>query len=205
MVRKPDIGPDQLLILGDEAVKSKNLRDAVKYYKMAVKQAPAHQKARLKLAWTYWHANRVKRAVKQMEAAIELDPDNAELTKTLGTWGLQLMKREMAQRWLERTVELIPRDADAWFLLGITHREQGQPRTALECWEKGLAIEPKNLDALNNTADLLVEIGDLTEAAVLFKRARRVDPKDPYAKKRLRKLKKKRAASHYRGMGKKRR
>ena len=62
-----------------------------------------------------------------------------------------LLKDNMdADHWLTRSLQVDPRDPQAWYYLGRTKYSSGQFREAIEAFEQCLKLEPRNVEAENN-------------------------------------------------------
>ncbi|HKF25370.1 MAG TPA: tetratricopeptide repeat protein [Candidatus Acidoferrum sp.] len=55
-----------------------------------------------------------------------------------------------ASKWLERSVEDDPRDAEAWYYLGRAKYNENRFEEAVRAFEQCLAIEPRNVKAQSN-------------------------------------------------------
>lgn len=70
--------------------------------------------------------------------------------------------------------------ASANVQLGRYQQELGNPAAAQAFYEKALAIDPKNVDALNALGRLYAERGDLQRAAATFRRVAELAPQRAY-------------------------
>ncbi len=91
--------------------------------------------------------DRVPEALAEFERALALAPDHGEAKGAL----LHLLRREMARapsnadavQYMERIVEVEPRDLQTWTILGGTLSELGDLRGAIDAFERALAINPE--------------------------------------------------------------
>jgi tetratricopeptide (TPR) repeat protein len=76
-----------------------------------------------------------------------------------------------------------PKWADAWVVKGLALERLGQPRRAMECYNKGAEAEPGNFLVHLNRAELHEKEGHLQEALADFSKAIDLEPAkpDPYA------------------------
>ena len=65
---------------------------------------------------------------------------------------------------LQKVVEDEPRNADAWNLLGYSHRKLRDYEQALTYYQKALTIEPKHRGVNEYLGELYLETGDLKSA-----------------------------------------
>ena len=69
--------------------------------------------------------------------------------------------REATYRW-QRAVAIDPTYAAAWNNLAVAHEHEGEFESALEAYERALALEPNNLSIQQNY-ELFREINDRTQ------------------------------------------
>lgn len=70
-----------------------------------------------------------------------------------------------AAHWLERAVQMDPKNKDAWYYLGRTYYTQSLPQNARKAFETVLALDPHDSKAENNLG-LLFETDGNTDAAI---------------------------------------
>ncbi|MBF0445813.1 MAG: tetratricopeptide repeat protein [Magnetococcales bacterium] len=66
--------------------------------------------------------------------------------------------------------------AQAAFEQGVSFQHAGEYSKAIESYERGLAIQPTNIEALNNLASALHSIGKLGKAVEIFQKAISIKP-----------------------------
>jgi tetratricopeptide (TPR) repeat protein len=69
-----------------------------------------------------------------------------------------------ARAQLDRTLELEPRNNDAWKLRGLLQSEAGDPNGALASWRRAIEIDPLDVDAGRRIAFELEKRGDVDGA-----------------------------------------
>ncbi len=124
---------------------------------------------------------RLSEAERQARTLLRAHPEAGMLWKILGIALLRQGRDPLAA--MRRTVQLLPRDAEAHGNLGLALHDQGQWSEALESLERALELRPDNtevrlaaLRALNNLGNGLRDAGRLREAASLYRRAIELDP-----------------------------
>ena len=65
---------------------------------------------------------------------------------------------------LEESVDLDPRNWEAWNKLGLAYAARGAPDKAMKALKKAARLAPKNAEALNNYGWLLIARGEYAEA-----------------------------------------
>ena len=96
--------------------------------------------------------------------------------KALGVVYKQLCRNEDALVCMEKSVLLLPSDAEAHNNLGATLRDLGRNDEAVESYRSALKIKPDYLDALNNLGVTLKELGQFNDAELIFRRILQIKP-----------------------------
>lgn len=111
-------------------------------------------------------------------AAITLQPDDAELHLELG----QLYRTAGADTWdralwhFEKSLQLDPTMADAWFELAALDEDQDRSADALAHYEQAIAAQADHCPSLSNLARLKKLAGDPATAELLLDRCLSSDP-----------------------------
>lgn len=79
-----------------------------------------------------------------------------------------------ARDWCCRALEADPANPDAYYLLGMTHTEEGEARLAAEALRKAVYLDPTFILAYIGLASELAKIGDHTGAERALTNARRL-------------------------------
>lgn len=119
----------------------------------AVKSCPADIDARRHYAEVLWKRGERMEAVAQINEALRLSPEDAELCVQGGGMYLEMGLFEDADRLAREAVRVAPRSADAWHLRGQVSLARGQAEPALADFHRALALEPADRGVLIDTAD----------------------------------------------------
>lgn len=93
---------------------------------------------------------------------------------------------------LKQALHFVPDNADAWYLLGACQEHNPRwRRDAAESFQKALALDPNNVEALISLGDLYRSEGLSTRAQTCYEDALKISPEADQAKRRLQALKKK--------------
>jgi len=84
---------------------------------------------------------------------------------------IERAQTSLAMAALERVTAVYPEDARAWFILGQMRQEAGDYAAAAGAWERCLAIEPGQNDAIANLAAMAGSLARPLEAASRFEAA----------------------------------
>ncbi|MGD0505265.1 MAG: sulfotransferase [Steroidobacteraceae bacterium] len=124
---------------------------------------------------------RLSEAEREARALLRVHPDAGMLWKILGIALMRQGRDPLAA--MRRTVELLPRDAEAHGNLGLALHDHGQWSEALESLERALQLRSDDeqvllaaANALNNLGNLRRDAGELREAVSLYRRAIELDP-----------------------------
>jgi len=76
-----------------------------------------------------------------------------------------------ASKWLTRSVEKDPSDAEAWYFLGRTKYNENRFEDAVRAFERCLALEPRNVKAQSNLGLSYAGLNRVTDAEKAFLKA----------------------------------
>jgi len=135
-------------------------------------------------------AGRADEAECQARARLESLPTAGILWKVLGV--AQRRQGKDALPALERTVQLLPRDAEAQANLTTalldeaqSLRERGRAAAAVPLYQRALALDPRAVAAENDLGNVLQELGRYDEAADAYRRAVALAPRDARVRSNL--------------------
>ena len=97
---------------------------------------------------------------------LELDPSNAVAYQNTGISLLMLKRDDEARQNLEAALRLGKRHARAWNALGVAWLRLGDPKKAIDAWQRCLEINPEQYDALYNVGRVAGQVGDWKTARV---------------------------------------
>ena len=122
-------------------------------------------------------AGRLDDAIALTEAALQEAP-RSPLRLYLNFTSLLYRKGmfERSVRWCRAGLEVYPRDADLWNVLGVCLRRMGESGQALEALNAGLKLNPKHDGLLHNKGNVLNDMKDGPGAVAVFSRLVRTTP-----------------------------
>jgi tetratricopeptide (TPR) repeat protein len=94
-------------------------------------------------------------ALREYEAALELDPESAFMYEQAAELALEIGRTDRAVELSQRFAALAPNDPQAHFLLGNVHWARGEFEEARAAFEKTLEIRPDFQEALFTLGNLL--------------------------------------------------
>jgi len=170
---------ERLLEGGQQAEAEGNVREALVRYEAAVKVAETESLPRLRLGTICHRLRDYARAREVLEAASQLDPDNADVAFRLGVTCEALGDREQARVAYSRTMMLAPSSWQTWFLIGRDHRQLGHTGVARLAYLRAVEASPDEAEVLAELGTLLWEMGMRDDALPFLERAALSCPVDP--------------------------
>jgi cytoskeletal protein CcmA (bactofilin family)/tetratricopeptide (TPR) repeat protein len=109
--------------------------------------------------------------VARLKKDIEKDPKNPEAHLTLSKIHLDKRDYKSAIAALEDAVKALPNNEEIRTAMGQTYNRAGREKEALKHFTALAQINPNSVEAINNTAFIKAETGNLNQAEALFKKA----------------------------------
>jgi Flp pilus assembly protein TadD len=122
--------------------------------------------------------HRPQEAAVHYRTAVAGWPDNAELRLNFALALLDTGDNERALEQLDTAAGLRAGDPVAYLITGKLLLQQSRPADAWKVYERALAIEPKQLDALMGSAVALTQLRRPEEATEKYRLALEADPRN---------------------------
>jgi TolB-like protein/Tfp pilus assembly protein PilF/predicted Ser/Thr protein kinase len=120
-------------------------------------------------------------AKRTLENAQKLDPNSAETQLALGYYQYWVLRDYRAAKTMfGRVSRLLPGSSEVPYALGLVTRREGQWDESVAYFEQALALDPRNVDLLNQTAGTYAMRRQFPAALKLYDRALDILPNDPY-------------------------
>jgi len=169
----------------NEAQKEQMLDRAIPYLNRALEIHPNYKNAALLLGNAYFYKGAFESAIQSYERALNISPDYKEAIKNLAITyrdagryaGEKEQNLTKAKNYLERSIQLVDTDPDAYRLLGITHGMAGEHPEAIKYFTKVSEMLPNNAGAFVNLGKAYQYYGDDEAARINFQKAIQIDPK----------------------------
>lgn len=87
-----------------------------------------------------------KEANEYFDAAIEIDPEDAEIWNFKGSYYLSIKKYEDAIECLDKALKINPNRADCWLNLAGAYDGFGDYKKAINCFDKSIKIKPNRMN-----------------------------------------------------------
>jgi len=119
--------------------------DSVKYLKQTIKSNPKHAPAMNLLAYIYAEKGTdLDEALKLINNALELEPDNGAFLDTLGWIFLKKGMPDHAITEITKALKTIKDDATIYEHLGDAYSKRGNKNEAIKNWKRSLELNPEN-------------------------------------------------------------
>ncbi|MBN1206569.1 MAG: tetratricopeptide repeat protein [Myxococcaceae bacterium] len=135
------------LLLGDVRLAQKKPTEAEAEYRKVLQLAPGHIGAQIAVGKALQAQGRNEEAIRYLEAAVQAGGNNLDLWASLGSVNRRAGRFQRAVEVHRRVVELAPRLALGYLLLGADHFATGQWDQAIEDYSNALAAEPGHVAA----------------------------------------------------------
>ncbi len=153
------------------------LRLAIEQYEQIIKLDSTSVEDHVMLGRLY-HANgQIKKAEEEEKIAIKLAPDSEEAVTTLAL----LYNEEGDAAKATETLSSVPeasRSAKLYSALGETYGQQKNYKKAIEAYQRAIAVDRDNLDAIRGLADSLQNDGQTDKALEQYKIIADANPED---------------------------
>jgi predicted O-linked N-acetylglucosamine transferase (SPINDLY family) len=138
---------------------------------------PAETIARkFELALSHHKANRIDDAKRLYDEVIDQAPGHGGALFYRAAIAHQEADHEKAISLLRRCIELNPKQADYYNILGASLDRQGKPKDAASAYRTAIALRPDFTSALANLGGILVRLGKLNEAIDCYRRVIALNP-----------------------------
>lgn len=162
--------------LADAYLESNDSYTALEVLRDAKRRFPAHIPTLLKLADFQLITKQYLDGLKNVNAAIQKSPQNADAYYLKGLFYRDMNAPLKAMEAFQKAVELNPDLSDAYLIMG-NMMSQENPELALRFYNNALLSNPKDAIALHSKALHLHQMGRLDEAIVTYKKVHRLDPR----------------------------
>ncbi len=121
---------------------------------------------------------KTEQTIKDLDRALEIDPDDLIGLRNKGIILVNLGKYEEAIKVIDDLLEKYPNNSRILSRKGLSLEILGKHSEALEYLDKALEIDPNDLTGLRNKGIVLVNLGKYEEAIKVIDRVLSLDPSD---------------------------
>jgi len=169
-------------LMADAEGNQEEAQKAVQYFKDALKADPKSSEIYEELTDLYLRLGRTADATTLAQEALKQDPDNVNAHRMLGrVYYSQINKNgqdqideralRLAIQEFQKVTEKDPKDVDSWVTLGRLYHGTNDTTNAENAYNKALAVEPDNEEALTGLAMVYGNLGDTEKAIEKLKAA----------------------------------
>ena len=126
-----------------------------------------------------------ERAVKKLETALELAPDDFEAMVNMGIALDRLGRSDDSLGFYRRALGVHPDSAVVYNNMGAALWRSNNPEAALDAFRSALRLNPRDASAANNMGIINMASGAYAEAEGYFKQALEIDPDSQAARRNL--------------------
>lgn len=152
------------------------LADAETLYRRALESDHGHFEARHHLGIVHYQRGEHIAAIRQIDAALQLNPNVAAAHNNRGVALAALQHGEEALASYDRAIALAPGYVDAWINRGNALKELGRFELALASYDKAIALAPGQAIALAKRGNVLQVLHRLEDAVESYDRAIALKP-----------------------------
>jgi tetratricopeptide (TPR) repeat protein len=172
---------DSLLLDARTAYQNGKLSHAAKHYREYLKFVPDNAAVWHELGGALFQTEHLPGALKALENACLLDPEDPDFASDLGGLYLSLGKTNDAQRALEASLALSADSVGAHYNLSIVYNTQSRAADSIASLIRCISIEPEFADAHYNLGVAFRDQGDLGKALSAFEKVLGLQPENTQA------------------------
>jgi predicted O-linked N-acetylglucosamine transferase (SPINDLY family)/cytochrome P450 len=145
--------------------------DSLDSLRRALAAQPNHPRALTALGTQLLDRGEAAQALAHFDRTLLVAPGSGAVQARRGHALQALGRTAEALEALCTATAMEPANAEAWSFLGFLRLSQQQPKAALDCCDRALALRPDLSDALHHRAIALQNLGRFLEAAEAYRRA----------------------------------
>jgi hypothetical protein len=143
---------------GQTVARASYWANSTTYLENIIAFEPAYDVAQYQLALLAMRSGDYVRAVEQLEKVLDLRPDlrsglEGTLADAYAELGRSLAERgdlAAAMTALQKALQYNPRRSSTWNAIGVVNFLRGEPVQAMSDWQRAVALDPRNQEAVRN-------------------------------------------------------
>lgn len=176
-------------VLGRVLTRQERFDDALDAFAESSRLMPGFPETHNQLSYLFYRTDDAGDALAEARTALSMDPANAEAYRYLGLAlyadGHYAAALHAFEESLAREPEGSLANADVYFDIGITHRDQGDLRLAAIAYRRALSLRPDFWEAHSNLGVVLHDQGKLDEAIEEYRIAKGLNPSEASVRNNL--------------------
>jgi len=176
-------------VLGTILRREERFDEALDEFTESSRLLPGFPETHSQLSYLFYRDDDSESAVAEARTALSMDPANAEAYRYLGlalyAGGHYDAALHAFDEALAREPEGSLANADVYFDMGITNRDQGDLRRAAIAYRHALSLRPDFWEAHSNLGVVLHDEGKLDESIAEYRLAKRLNPSEASVRNNL--------------------
>lgn len=176
-------------VLGTILRRQDQFDEALDEFTNSSKLMPGFPETHSQLAYLFYRTDDAEDALAEARTALSMDPANAEAYRYLGLALYADGHYDAAVHAFDGSLQREPTgslaNADVYFDMGITHRDQGDLRRAAIAYRHAISLRPDYWEAHSNLGVVLHDQGKLDEAIAEYRIAKRLNPDEASVRNNL--------------------
>jgi tetratricopeptide (TPR) repeat protein len=176
-------------VLGTVLRRQDRFDEAIDEFTEASRLMPGFPETHSQLAYLFYRTDDAEDALAEARTALSMDPANAEGYRDLGLALYSDGHYDAALHAFDESLQREPTaslaNADVYFDMGITYRDQGDLRRAAIAYRHALNLRPDYWEAHSNLGVVLHDQGKLDEAIAEYRIAKRLNPDETSVRNNL--------------------
>ena len=176
-------------VLGTVLRHQERFDEALDEFTESARLTPSFPETHSQLSYLFYRNDNSADALAEARTALSIDPANAEAYRYLGLALYAGAHYDAALHAFDQALLREPAasqaNADVYFDIGITHRDQGDPRRAAIAYRHALALRPDFWEAHSNLGVVLHDQGKWDEAIAEYRAAKKLNPDEASVRNNL--------------------
>lgn len=176
-------------VLGTVLRRQDRFDEALDEFTESSRLTPSFPETHSQLSYLFYRTDDAADALAEARTALSMDPANAEAYRYLGLALYADGHYDAALHGFDEAIlrepPASPANADVYFDIGITHRDQGDLRRAAIAYRHALTLRPDFWEAHSNLGVVLHDQGKLDEAIAEYRTAKRLKPDEASVRNNL--------------------
>jgi len=160
-----------LLYAAKAYIRLPSFPNAEKALRQYVQDFPNSAEAYYLLGFVFHRENKPKESLETYTKAASIEQPTSDDLKIVALDYVLLHDNRDAIHWLQRAVEMDPKNKEAWYYLGRTYYTETRLPDARRAYEKVLEIDPSDVKAVNNIGLIYESEAKPDEALAAYRKA----------------------------------
>jgi tetratricopeptide (TPR) repeat protein len=173
--------PEARFMIGYVAFAKKDYKKAEQTFSQVYKDNPKDIRGLSLLVRTMAAQNKVPEALKQMETAVNAEPDRRDLKTTYANLLLTAEKYDESIKICQELVAKDPKAADLLFLMGEDYRRKGDLNSAIDYFRRSSQVAPNDINPLLQLGLLMEGTGKRDQAKPIYEQILKIRADHPVA------------------------